>query len=353
MVMLIPAKVLNTLDADSAKVWHNLINANTNVRVWAYADTDLTSGETVHVSALQSHDITYAWEGAGQYVVDLGVTWGDYTGSDLDRSNWNYLRDTYGEDKFVNITDIFGCQGLALVLGVVPEDSDLDEIDSIVHDLKRLDVYPLLDEDHHSEMINEMATESWNDYLRHDVSSELEGKNYSEDFYDRSGWKDEYKNDPRDNEDIVRDIYYGYDNNEWYAETATEVVNGRHDDAVRHVYETLVTEIPVPDETRRRVAYSGRVLDRIVPGWRDRDWSGLDMKSAAECVLGKVFAEEANASEWFSGGYGFAVDYLDNHSKRYFRDVMVKGGFTLTGRSGNTSWAELTQAWKNEIGRTA
>jgi hypothetical protein len=40
-------------------------------------------------------------------------------------------------------------------------------------------------------------------------------------------------------DDTLRAAYYGYEDNEWFCETATSVVNYRHDDTVRHVARAL------------------------------------------------------------------------------------------------------------------
>jgi hypothetical protein len=40
-------------------------------------------------------------------------------------------------------------------------------------------------------------------------------------------------------EENIRVTYYQYEDNEWDCESATSVVNGRHDEAVRYVAETV------------------------------------------------------------------------------------------------------------------
>lgn len=92
--------------------------------------------------------------------------WGDYTGSDISRSNHRSLVSAYPK-VFVELTGNFGAFGL----GILPE-FDHQELAEILVELH--DGYPLYDEDDHSALTDELADEAWEGFLQWDVPAMLE-----------------------------------------------------------------------------------------------------------------------------------------------------------------------------------
>lgn len=165
-------------------------------------------------------------------------SYGDYCGSDLDAANYRELVERYG-DIFHTREGWQGERSLLLVndRGMSPfavSDADaadlIDTLKSVAADLASLEDYPLLSEETHSRYIDELAGDAWDAYLRSDVVADLDAYAPDEDASDAVNACDE---------DALRQAYYSYEGDEWTAETATSVVNGRHDDAVRHVAETV------------------------------------------------------------------------------------------------------------------
>jgi hypothetical protein len=133
---------------------------------------ELVPGEYVGCSAL--------FRAAPGDKIDLYILpklwWGDYTGSDMSRSNHRSLLRDYPE-VFVELTGDFCAFGLGILpfcafgLGILPE-FDHQELAEILVELH--DGYPLYDEDDHSALTAELAEEAWEGFLQWDVPAMLE-----------------------------------------------------------------------------------------------------------------------------------------------------------------------------------
>jgi len=171
--------------------------------------------------------------------IDL-VSYGDYHGSDLDAANTRALIAEFG-DVFYRSEGAHGAVSLALAAapGVSPFARSLDAAESVddwvllaclASIMTRLVDYPLISEEVHAEYINELIDQAWDSWLRSDLLSELA---------DLTGNEDLHFDPPETLVDSIREAYLGFEENEWVAESATSVVNHRHEDAVRHVLATV------------------------------------------------------------------------------------------------------------------
>lgn len=95
---------------------------------------------------------------------------------------------------------------------------------------------------------------------------------------------------------------------------------------------------PVPTEDHRLAVKKGAAwLDEVRPGWIDAiDVAQLDISSGACCILGQVFADEAD-EDWCSG-YDYAINHWEE--VRANEDQL---GFNGSGFRG------LTRAWIDYI----
>lgn len=166
------------------------------------------------------------------------AAYSDYGGSDLDAANVRALADYPGVETH---TDGFDGEGYArITLGELPtNDGDIEDgigwLRWLVEMMERLDDYPLLDESAHSEYQQELVDEAWEAWLESDIMSDLDQM-----LEDATG--DDGMNEPdlrAGRADEVRQAYYECEGNDWSCETATSVVNLRHDDALQHVARTL------------------------------------------------------------------------------------------------------------------
>lgn len=183
------------------------------------------------------------------------ISCGDYHGSDVDAANNRALRGTPGVDVREPNT---GGQGSVFNVSttVVGEMSSFENatsagdrerepaarrgdalmrLESLVKQMEGLVEYALLDDEAHSELIDEFAAEAWDSWLESDTHAELinMGPGGSD------AWNELLSDMGDELKASIRETYYAYDENEWNAESATAVVNGRHKDAVKHVARTL------------------------------------------------------------------------------------------------------------------
>lgn len=189
------------------------------------------------------------WSGDDRlYPITLTLmAYGDYHGSDLDAANVRSLDGTPGvtvsmpgrRDDGGSATVVLGeMTSFANAQGDEPSAEDaIMWLRDLVSTLDGLSGYPLISDQTHSEYVTELADEAWDAYLRSDIESELRKMSPDGEF-DYADVK--IIGDPRDGDDIIRCAYYAFEENEWNAENATSVVNARHDDAVRHVAETVL-----------------------------------------------------------------------------------------------------------------
>ncbi len=173
------------------------------------------------------------------------ISCGDYHGSCLDSANNRALDGhpgvtvsypgTGGMGSVESESTVVVGQMSAFANGQGDEPTASDALEwlvALVLIMHGLSDYPLIDDEKHSEYVNELADEAWDAYLRSDIESELRDLDPTGEF---TFWDDiTIPDDPRDTDDIVREAYYAYDENEWTCESATSVVNGRHSDAVRY-----------------------------------------------------------------------------------------------------------------------
>lgn len=176
------------------------------------------------------------------------ISCGDYHGSDLDAANNRTLRGTpgveYSEPNSGGMGSVFNVT--TTTVGAMtsfenatdPGDTDrepaqrradaLEWLEHLVTTLEGLQKYGLLSEEDHAEYLSELAEEAWSDHLEHNAFDMLR---------DLLSWQDLEPGEEL--RALIKRTYFGYDENEWSAETATSVVNGRHEDAVKHVASAL------------------------------------------------------------------------------------------------------------------
>lgn len=164
-------------------------------------------------------------------LVELPVSYSDYGGSDLDAANVRALVETFGESTFVHLYGGHDSTGLALPYGrSLPDDEENERLTFLVETIEALADYPLISDETHSRYVAELAAECWDQWVRSDTVHELCEYAPTDDASDAVHACDE---------DAFVSAYYGCESNEWTCETATSVVNLRHDDAVRHVARSL------------------------------------------------------------------------------------------------------------------
>jgi len=218
-----------------------------------------------------THDVTepsgYHWTqdtspwsgGLRLYPITLTlISCGDYHGSDVDAANNRALKDvpgvyfrepnTGGQGSVFNVTTTTVGEMSSFENATDPGDTErepatrradaLEWLESLVKTMESLaDEVTYLDEEAHSAYLSELAEEAWSDHLESDTFDMLQeigpgGREAWEDMVDVSTAGPELK-------ESIREAYFGYDENEWNAETATSIVNGRHEDAVKHVARTV------------------------------------------------------------------------------------------------------------------
>lgn len=218
-------------------------------------DPDLTPEQR---AATYFHEDRNPWSGDDRlYPITVTlISCGDYHGSDVDAANNRVLKDapgvdfhepnTGGQGSVFNVTTVTVGEMTSFENATDPGDTDRDPaerradclqwLEDLVTTLESLvDNVIYLDEEKHSEYLAELAREAWESWLESDVHSELTkigpgGVGAWVDLIDDMG--PELKAN-------IRTTYFGYEENEWNAESATSVVNGRHSDAVKHVARTV------------------------------------------------------------------------------------------------------------------
>lgn len=214
--------------------WHRLLdNPLTSVDVHNIWTADKVAAE--HLYAL----IVTDGEGTRDDcpIILTLASYSDYGGSCLDASNVRDLDGTPGVQ--VSTGGAHGSGSAWVQLGELPSNGDdidtgIGWLESLANTMDGLTDYPLISDETHSEYVHELAEESWDQSLGWITRSDLDdlaGGDVS-DF----GFTD----------DEIRDLYYGYDGNEWTCDTATEVRNERHADAVAHVLDEMVSARRTP-----------------------------------------------------------------------------------------------------------
>lgn len=229
----------------------------------------LSDGEE---TAYPAHDVTepsgYVWRqdsnpwsyGDRLYPITLTlISCGDYHGSDVDAANNRALDgtpgvmvrepNTGGQGSVFNVSTTVVGEMSGFENAKDPGDTEREPaerradalmwLESLVGQMESLvDNVTFLDESKHSEYLSELADEAWGSWLESDVFSEL--GELAGSYWDRDeDWHDELDAMREAEPGPVREAYFGFEDNEWTAESATSVVNGRHEDAVKHVARTV------------------------------------------------------------------------------------------------------------------
>lgn len=201
---------------------------------------------------------TNPWSGDDRlYPITLTlISCGDYHGSDLDAANNRVLQGTPGVDvsepntggmgSVFNVSTTVVGEMSSFENSQTPADWEREPaarradalmwLESLVKQMEGLIDYALLDEGVHSEFIDELAEEAWSDHLESETLDTLQ------DLAPADGttvWEDTIDNATDELKTSIREAYFSFEENEWNAESATSVVNGRHKDAVKHVARTL------------------------------------------------------------------------------------------------------------------
>lgn len=201
----------------------------------------------------------------------LLVCYGDYVGSSYDASNYRVIKSGFGDAHPAGLLFDVGLSahdGIGLAVRIGDPNWTLPQLSTFVDMISALAEYPVIDEDDYSEYENELADAAWGAYLQSDTENALMGyaaDNYFDDWRDLHR-KSCYLADPRDLDDIVRNVYYSFEENEWICETATSAVNSRHEEAVAHVIDTVFRLDPLPINDSGQIA----LLTYSPDAWCDR-----------------------------------------------------------------------------------
>ena len=100
----------------------------------------------------------------------------DYSGSLLEKSNYEVFLGDFGSNDF-----IYPCYGGYDTYAIAVELKGLlycdeETFDSIINTIKNLDTYPVLDEDHYSNLQLEVEDEAWDNWVYSDLKRAIERK---------------------------------------------------------------------------------------------------------------------------------------------------------------------------------
>jgi len=157
------------------------------------------------------------------------ASWGDYSNAGIEnRSNHRSLLRDYPEHLIeVGLSSHDG-QSLALIIGpAVP-----DELIGAIH---HFDEWHIYDEDDESALTDELATEAWEEYQRHDIVQTLTGG--GSEFIDEhiDGLNEEW---------LKNRFYAAYSTGKYdypYAETATSIVFPQYDKVIAEIQDDVNT----------------------------------------------------------------------------------------------------------------
>ena len=188
------------------------------------------------------------------------ISCGDYHGSDLDAANNRALDGTPGVEvrepntggmgSVFNVSTTIVGEMSSFENATDPGDTEREPaqrradalmwLESLVTQMEGLATDTvLLDEEKHSELIEELAGEAWDSWLESDVFAAL--GDLAGSYWDRDeDWHDELDAMREAEPGPVRDAYYAFEDNEWTVSSlGNGATNGRHDDAVKHVARTV------------------------------------------------------------------------------------------------------------------
>ncbi|MFD9734401.1 hypothetical protein [Umezawaea sp. NPDC059074] len=184
---------------------------------------------------------TYATDDHGSHKALQLVSYGDYHGTDSDAANYRELIARHGEVFYTSERGhgersllILNDRGVSPFAAALDNSDALDKLRVLAAELSRLEDYPLLSEAQQSKYVDELADAAWEEWLKYEVRGELQllDSTYED-------WEDATPAGGGDVETEFREAYYAYSGNEWVCETATSVVNTRHEEAVSYAARTV------------------------------------------------------------------------------------------------------------------
>lgn len=203
-------------------------------RGWDYrtnAATDTPEGgDSAYISDFDDVDVRAGDNRPAEFFSLSSVTvWGDYVGSDRNRSNCRSLERDYPE-TFVSVRDAMGAEWLALPVSslLAMEGDDAESLCRLLSGLA--DEYPLYDEEDHSVLEMELADEAWDAWVRFDLTRELRDSLNS----DEDDTRGDRIVDAIGEEDLQERFYAAASDSPqpYYCETADSVVFPYWDDVV-------------------------------------------------------------------------------------------------------------------------
>lgn len=106
-------------------------------------------------------------DASGDWHESTLLNYGDYAGDTVTRSNFDVFKERYsGKTGVQEVFSGYGYCGWMLNFDMM----DSETREAIEEDLKSIEGYPLLDEDHHSNLEMELQSEAIADYLGYDIT---------------------------------------------------------------------------------------------------------------------------------------------------------------------------------------
>lgn len=226
----------------------------------------LSDGEE---TAYPAHDVTepsgYVWRqdtspwstGDRLYPITLTlISCGDYHGSDVDAANNRALDgtpgvtvrepDTGGQGSVFNVSTTVVGEMSSFENATNPGDTEREPaerradalmwLEHLVDMMEGLTEYGLLDDETHSELIDELAEKAWDDHLSADTFDRLADNAPSDTEEDRVEAQRAYE----ESDALVHAAYFAFEGNEWNVSSLGEgATNARHGEAVKHVARTV------------------------------------------------------------------------------------------------------------------
>jgi hypothetical protein len=172
------------------------------------------------------------------------ASYSDYHGASYDAANVT----TLGEGPGVNVSHRHwhnGGTSAWIQFGELPNGAEdgatagIEWLTDLAESVDSMADYPVLDDEAHSQYESELQDEAWDAWLRYDLTSELTSALPGDLDWEDAPLAAEYASDPRDRDDIIRDAYYSFEDNEWVCETATSATNYRHTYARQYILTTV------------------------------------------------------------------------------------------------------------------
>jgi hypothetical protein len=185
----------------------------------------------------------------------LLVSYGDYSSTtDADAANYRYLFGQWAAgmaDPLLYNVGPNERDGIGLAVRIGDSRWSENALTDLIAIMNGLVDYPLISDETHSEYEHEKQEEWW-DGCHRDLLAEIDDEMIGDDepvdlageFYtwESAGLTDEYADDPRDRDDLVREVFYGLmgeGSHEWTWESATSIIPRYSQALVRDLIETL------------------------------------------------------------------------------------------------------------------